>query len=210
MSASKGLVVTTKVQHLKPVLQELSHLDRYLFMTVETGLKKASAPVVTAIVNAFPDHIPHNMMKRHRLTPNLYKGKIRSTEYPVYSKRSIKSTTKAIVGGRKNSVTGNFPVLRIRIKNGGAMIFDMAQNQQTAGNTLVANLQKYGQASRVAWKTLEKEFHLVQDDVAKEMNRALQIVQDRIGAMGGVSQYQKASARASVQVRGASGRFGTR
>lgn len=199
------------VTAFKPVLQELLYLDRTLYKATEKGLKDASKPLVNKVKMAFPTRTLSGLMGLHKATPKLRTDKKRTNDYPVYNIGDIKRRTVARVGGRKRSDTNVFPVLRIVQRNGGAMIYDMAQHDAN-GETLSRNLKKKhgNNASRTMYPTVRANIGSVEADIRSEIAKAEKMVSDRLGASGGVSQYQNSSSRAKSQGRGASGRFGSR
>ena len=199
------------VTAFKPVLQELMYLDRTLYKATEKGLKDASKPLTQKIKMAFPTRTLSGLMKPHKATPSLRTDKKRTNDYPVYNIGKIKQGVVARVGGRKRSDSNVFPVLRVVQRNGGAMIYDMAQHD-AKGQTLASNLQTKHKtnASRTMYPTVRANIKLVEADIRAEIAKAEKIVSDRLGASGGVSQYQNASKRAKEQARGASGKFGNR
>lgn len=206
-----GLDFNINVTAFRPVLQELSYLDRTLYKATVKGLKDASAPLVQKVKIAFPSTTISGLMKPHKATPKLRADKKRTNEYPVYNTSKVKQGVSAVVGGRKRSDTDMFPVLRIRQKNGGAMIYDMAQ-RDAQGQTLARNLRNEHNkvASRTMYPTVRANIKLVEADIRTEIAKAEKIVGNRMSASGGVSQYANASARAKTQARGASGKFGIR
>jgi hypothetical protein len=192
--------MTVDVKAFGPVLQELRYVDRELYRATETALKQAADPLVKDVRAAFPTKILTGMMTEAK------SSKRRRGPYPVYKIGKVRQQVNSRVGGRKRTGSDTWPVLRITQRNGAAMIFDMAQNTQTRGNTLSENLKTgYGNASRVMWPTVRKNIHKVERAIRREMDKAERLVVSRTG---GISQYQAASARASSQTRNRFGRFG--
>lgn len=195
------LVTSLDARSIGPVLQELRYLDRKMYQATEKALKKAADPLVKDVREAFPDKVLSGMMVLSK-TSQRKRG-----PYPVYKRGEVRRQVNSKVGGRRRSKESNFPVLKITQRNGAAMIFDMAQNQRTPHNTLSANLiAKYGDASRIMWPTVRKNVYKVEDAIREELGKAEQLVITLTG--GRTSQYRQASARASAQIRSASGRFG--
>lgn len=190
----------------KPVLQELRYMDKEMYKATEAGLKKAANPLVMKVKAAFPSRTLRGLMTLSKKTKRSH------GPYPVYTAGKVRTAVKPKVGGRKNSFTGAFPVLRITQRNGAAMIYDMAKHDNAPNGTLVKNLnRKHGKnASRTMWPTVRANIKMVEADLRAEIAKAEQIVSAKLGASGGVSQYQASSARASAQGRHSSGRFGSR
>lgn len=187
-----------------PVLQELRYLDRTMYQATEKGLKKAAEPLVRDVRQAFPDKVLSGMMVLAK------RSKRPRGPYPVYKRGEVRRQVNSKVGGRKRTGENSFPVLKITQRNGAAMIFDMAQQQQTPHNTLSANLvTKYGDASRVMWPTVRKNIGKVEGAIVAELAKAEAMIIARTGGLTS-SSYQQASRRASAQTRSASGRFGSR
>lgn len=191
------------IRSVGPVLQELRYLDRTLYKATEKGLKDAAKPLVNDVRQAFPNKILSGMMVQAKSSSR------KRGPYPVYRAGQVRRQVNSKVGGRRRSSLEAFPVLKITQRNGAAMIFDMAQHQQTPGNTLVANLKnaQYGNASRVMWPTVRKNVHKIEGALLIELEKAQRMVVARTGGLG-VSSYRAASVRASSQARTALGRFG--
>jgi hypothetical protein len=172
-----------------------------MYKATEKGLKKAAEPLVKEVRQAFPDKILSGMMVTSK-TSRRKRG-----PYPVYKRGEVRRQVNSRVGGRKRTGETSFPVLKITQRNGAAMIFDMAQQQQTPRNTLSANLiAKYGDASRIMWPTVRKNVKKIEGAIIDELSKAEQMVILKTGGL--TSQYQQASKRASTQRRTIGGRFG--
>ena len=127
----------------------------------------------------------------------------------MYNSGAVKRGVTAIAGGSKRSTRTTFPVLRIRQKQGAAMIYDMAQHDAD-GETLARNLRRKGNASRTMYPVIRANIKMIENDVDAEIKKAEKMVNDRIFATGGKSQYKASSARAKSQSRTALGKFGKR
>jgi hypothetical protein len=196
-----SLLVTTDIRSLSSTLQELRYLDREMYKGTEKALKKVAEPLVRDVRQAFPDKALSGMMVQHKTSRR------KQGPYPVYKRGAVRRQVSAKVGGRRRTGEGSFPVLKITQRNGAAMIYDMAQQQETPGSTLSANLiNKFGNASRTMWPTVRKNIHKIEGAVIIELEKAGQKVA-QLNA-GGASRYQAHSARASSQLRNALGRFG--
>jgi hypothetical protein len=200
------LIFAIDVTAFKPVLQELLYIDREMYKATEKGLKDAANPLVTRVKAAFPNKTLSGLMVESKTSKRSH------GPYPVYRVGKVRQAVTARVGGRKNSFTGAFPILRIRQRNGAAMIYDMAQHDNAPKGTLAKNLiaQHKKSASRTMYPTVRANIKIIEADLIAEIAKAEQKVSARIGAAGGTSQYQAASARATTQARHSSGRFGTK
>lgn len=200
------LIFAIDVTSFKPVLQELLYIDREMYKATEKGLKDAANPLVIRVRAAFPNKTLSGLMVKSATSKRSH------GPYPVYKSGPVRRGVTAKVGGRKNSFTGAFPILRIRQGNGAAMIYDMAQHDNARKGTLAKNLiaQTKKNASRTMYPTIRANMKIVEADLRAEIAKAEQKVSARLGASGGVSQYQAASARATTQARHSSGRFGTK
>lgn len=208
MAEQSSLVFDIDASSLQPVLQELKFLDRTLYDATLKGLRDASKPLVMKVRAGFPSRTLSGLMTQHKSTPSLQTIK-RSQDYPVYNSGAVKRGVTAIAGGTKRSNRTTFPVLRIRQKQGAAMIYDMAQHDAN-GETLARNLRKKGNASRTMYPVIRANIKLVEKDIASEVRKAEKLVSDRIFATGGKSQYKASSSRAKSQSRNALGKFGRR
>lgn len=209
MAEKSSLVFDIDASSLQPVLQELKFLDRTLYDATLKGLRDASKPLVMKVRAGFPSRTLSGLMTQHKSTPSLQTIK-RSQDYPVYNSGAVKRGVTAIAGGTKRSNRTTFPVLRIRQKQGAAMIYDMAQHDAD-GETLARNLRKkHGNASRTMYPVIRANIKLVEKDIASEVRKAEKLVSDRIFATGGKSQYKASSSRAKSQPRNALGKFGRR
>lgn len=189
------------VRSFGPVLQELRYVDREMYRATEKALKKVAEPLVRDVKQAFPDRALSGMMVQAKTSRR------KQGPYPVYKRGEVRRQVNSRVGGRKRAGQDSFPVLKITQRNGAAMIYDMAQQQDTAGNTLSANLiKKFGNASRTMWPTVRKNIHKIEGAILVELHKAEQMVQARTGGL--TSSYQQASRRASLMPRNPLGRFG--
>ena len=208
MAQQSSLVLDIDASALQPILQELMYLDRTLYDATLKGLRDASKPLVMKVKASFPTKTLSGLMTRHKNTPSLQTIK-RSQDYPVYNIKSVRASVSAVAGGRKRTENTTFPVLRIRQKQGGAMIYDMAQNDAT-GETLSRNLRRmHGDASRTMYPVVRANIKSIEKDLDAELKKAEKMVTDRILATGGRSQYKASSARAKAQSRTSLGKFGS-
>ena len=208
MAQQSSLVLDIDASALQPILQELRYLDRTLYDATLKGLRDASKPLVQKVKLGFPTKTLSGLMTRHKNTPSLQTIK-RSQDYPVYNIKSVRASVSAVAGGHKRTEKTTFPVLRIRQKQGGAMIYDMAQNDAT-GETLSRNLRRmHGNASRTMYPVIRANIKSIEKDLNAVLNEAEKMVTDRILATGGRSQYKASSARAKAQSRTSLGKFGS-
>ena len=208
MAQQSTLVLDIDATAIQPILQELMYLDRTLYNATLKGLRDASKPLVMKVKAGFPTKTLSGLMTEHKNTPRLQKIK-RSDPYPVYKIARVKAGVSAVAGGRKRTENTTFPVLRIRQKQGAAMIYDMAQND-AEGQTLSRNLRKmHGNASRTMYPVVRRNIKSIEKDLGAELKKAEKMVSDRLVASGGRSQYKASSARAKAQSRNALGKFGS-
>lgn len=195
------LRVTHEVHGLKATLQELYYLDRTMYNATRDELKATAQPLIKYVRDAYPNVVLSGFMRKPKASKRKYGA------FPVYSKKQASGGVRAKVGGRKNRYTNEFPILRIQQSNAGGMVFDMAQNQQTAGNSFVANLKKegYGDASRVMWPTIRAHIHEIEARLQAAIARAEQVVGERLSVT--TSQRQAQSDRSSAQPRNRLGQF---
>jgi hypothetical protein len=206
MAQQSTLVLDIDATALQPILQELMYLDRTLYNATLKGLRDAAKPLVMKVKAGFPTKTLSGLMTEHKNTPRLQKVK-RSDPYPVYKIARVRASVTAVAGGRKRTENTTFPVLRIRQKQGAAMIYDMAQND-AEGQTLSRNLRKmHGNASRTMYPVVRRNIKSIEKDLDAELKKAEKMVTDRILATGS-SQYKASSARAKSQSRNALGKFG--
>ena len=208
MAQQSSLVLDIDATAIQPILQELMYLDRTLYNATLKGLRDASKPLVMKVKAGFPTKTLSGLMKQHKNTPSLQTIK-RSQDYPVYNIKSVRASVSAVAGGRKRTENTTFPVLRIRQKQGGAMIYDMAQNN-ASGQTLSRNLKtKHGDASRTMYPVVRANIKSIEKDLDAELKKAEKMVSDRLVASGGRSQYKASSGRAKAQSRTSLGKFGS-
>ena len=197
---SGNLKVDVDISGLKPVLQTLMVVDRELYKKVVADIKKQSMPVANKVAQDFPVRVLSGFTKKRTRADS-------KSTFPKYNAAVVRKSVKPIVGGRKRQSSNTYPILKLRTKDGAAQIFDMAQNQQTPGNTFVQNLkaQGYGDASRVMWRSTIRNMPMV----AILINNAVKSVEQSISAqlVRSVEQRKAASSRVQNIVR-TQGRFG--
>jgi len=197
---SGNLKVDVDITGLKPVLQTLMVVDRELYKKVVADIKSQSMPLANKIAQDFPVTVLSGFTKKRKKAGS-------KAEFPQYNAAVVRKSVKPIVGGRKRASSNTYPILKLRTKDGAAQVFDMAQNQQTPGNTFVANLkgQGYGDASRVMWKSTKRNLPMLEHLVIK----AVKTVEQSISAdlVRSVQQRKAQSSRVKNIVR-TSGRFG--
>lgn len=195
------VTVGMEVHGLKPVLRTLMYIDRDLYDATTKEIKTVASPLVAKVKGDFPAVVLSGFMKTAATSER------KGGPFPSYKIGKVRQGVSAKVGGRKNTYTGAWPILRISQRNAGAMIFDMAQHQQTPGKTFVANLKAegYGNASRVMWKSVKRNMGMVRSNVESAVAR----VEKRIEAQlardvdKGSAQSQFAAGQTRTQ-----GRFG--
>lgn len=122
-------MATPQVYGVRETMAELRELDKEIFFAAVREIKKAGQPLATAIDSNIPTEPPLSGMARGRAAWK--KGKT-AVEY----------------GGRKRRDRDVWPLLRLRIKDGGAVMFDTARN----GNLGEQLTRRFGSASRAAWR----------------------------------------------------------
>jgi hypothetical protein len=197
---SGNLKVDVDVSGLKPVLQTLMVIDRDLYKKVTADIKAQAMPVANKIGQDFPVTVLSGFTKKRTKASS-------NATFPKYNAATVRKSVKPIVGGRKRSSSNTYPILKLRTKDGAAQIFDMAQNQQTPGNTFVHNLkgQGYGDASRVMWKSTLRHLPMVERLIIS----AVKTVEQSISAdlVRSIQNRKASSSRVKGIVR-TSGRFG--
>lgn len=208
-------VKNNMVHGVAPVLQTLRQLERDTYKIIEQDLKNATNDLRVAVANDFPDKPWKsstgviNWVKYGRTS----RGRKRKTEggaaFPRWNGAKVKRGVQVKVGGRKVRRTNAYPILRIVQSDAAGSIWDLAKNQQGAGQVgkqFVQNLNSVGKPSRVMWKSTKKNYPLVEkkvmriiDDIGKRFT--VQIAQE-------TQRRNAQSIRASQQVRNALGRFG--
>ena len=126
-------MTTTSVYGVRETMAELRELDKELFFQSVREIKKAAAPLAAAIQAGIPVGPPLSGM--------------------AYGRISWRRTKVSIdYGGRKRRDRDQWPLLKLSIKDGGAVLFDMAGKNSPDSN-LARNLTaRFGSPSRAAWR----------------------------------------------------------
>lgn len=206
-------VKNNMVHGVAPVLQALKQLEPAIYKTIVADLKDSTNDLRVAVANDFPTHPwksstgvinweKYGRSKRGR-KPTGSAG----ASFPQWNSARVKRGVQIQVGGRKVRRTNSYPILRIKQSDAAGSVFDLAKNADTtAGRTFVKNLNAVGSPSRVMWKSVAKNYPLVEAKVMKVINGVekrftAQIAQE-------TSKRSAQSQRASGQMRTALGRFG--
>lgn len=205
-------VTNNMVHGIKPVLDALRTLDRETYKIIVDDLKNNTNDLRVAVMNDFPDKPwkasrAINWTKYGRTERGRKKPSASGTTFPRWQSAKVKRGVSIKVGGRKVRRTNSYPILRVVQSDAAGQIFDLAKNaQSTAGVTFVNNLKSSGQPSRVMWKSVKRNYPLVEkkvmrilDDVGKRFT--IQIANE-------TNKRNAQSIRASKQARTALGRFG--
>jgi hypothetical protein len=206
-------VKNNMVHGIKPVLEALRTLERETYKIIEQDLKDSTNDLRVAVMNDFPDKPWKsstgviNWTKYGRTKAGKRPKGGEGASFPRWQSSKVKRGVQVKVGGRKVRRTNSYPILRVVQSNAAGSVFDLAKNADTtAGTTFVSNLQSSGQPSRVMWKSVKKNYPLVEhkvmkilDEVGKRFTVQIANQTDRRNAQ---------SIRASKQARTALGRFG--
>lgn len=205
-------VQNNMVHGVAPVLQALKRLEPDLYKGIVSQLKDDTNDLRMAVMNDFPDRPwkstkPINWEKYGRTTRGRKPSGSAGTTFPRWDGAKVKRGVQVQVGGRKVRRTNSYPILRIKQSDAAGSIFDLAKNANSqAGSQFVNNLKSEGQPSRVMWKSVEKNYPLVErkvmktiDDIGKQFTAEIAVETERRTAQ---------SIRASKQVRNVLGRFG--
>jgi len=149
-------VAQTSVYGVRETLAELRDLDKAVFFEAIKEIKKAAAPIQAAMQAGIPTDPPLSGMARGRLAWN----------------RNAKVDVQ--YGGRKDRRKDEWPLLRLRLNDGGAAVFDMAGKVSRSPFTerLTA---RFGRPSRAMWRPEEKmrreANEAVKDAIARAMKK---------------------------------------
>jgi hypothetical protein len=193
--------VGMEIHGLKPVLRTLMYIDRDLYNATTKEIKMVAQPLVAKVKGDFPPVVLSGFMKTAATSDR------KGGPFPSYKIGKVRQGVSAKVGGRRNTYNGSWPILRISQRNAGAMIFDMAQNQQTPGKTFVANLKKegYGDASRVMWKSVKRNIGMVQKNVENAVAKVERSIE---GQLSRDLEKSNAQSRVAAGQTRTQGRFG--
>ena len=206
-------VTNNMVHGVAPVLQALKQLEPDIYKSIVAELKDNTNDLRMAVAGDFPTHPwksstgvinweKYGRTKRGR-KPTGGAG----ASFPKWQSAKVKRGVQIQVGGRKVRRTNSYPILRVKQTDAAASVWDLAKNaESTAGATFVRNLNNVGQPSRVMWKSVKKNYPMVEGKVMRTIDAigkryTLQIAQE-------TDKRNKQSIRASKQVRNALGRFG--
>jgi len=154
---------STSVYGVRETLAELREMDKALFFEAVREIKKAASPLARAIESHIPSEPPLSGMARGRL-----------------AWKKAKVTVK--YGGRKDRNKDEWPLLKLELKDGAAVLFDMAGKNGSSpfADRLSA---RFGGPSRAAWRPdreLQREAQeAVKDAIARAAKKINQQLVER-------------------------------
>lgn len=191
------------VYGLGETLKELYYLDRTLYNSIRKGIKAPADELVRRARVQFPSKPPIGYW---HTTPER-RG---ASRFPYWDGSKVRSRVTTVFGGRANRMTGQVPILRLRQKDAGGVILDIA-GARKANLPIVKSFTTAGfepKASRIMWKTVNENFAQVLGAITTSLAATEKMVSAKL-AGGTISQRQLQSDRASSQVRRSSGQFGS-
>ena len=145
----------SQVYGVRESLAELRDLDKDIFFEAVGKIKRAAKPLARAIDSNIPKAPPLSGMARGRAAWK-------------------KAATQIVYGGRRDRRKDEWPLLKLVIRDGGAVMFDTARN-----GTLGANLTaRFGSPSRAAWRP-ERE---LQAETVKAVEAAISEAMAKVNA----------------------------
>ena len=136
----------TSVYGVRESLAELRQLDKVAFFEAIKEIKKAARPMQQAMQAGLPSSPPLSGMARGRL------------------KWSGRAKVNVKYGGRKDRRKDTWPLLKLELKDGAAVLFDMAG--KNGSSPFSARLtDRFGGPSRAMWRP--------DDLVRREANEAV-------------------------------------
>lgn len=144
-------MATTSVYGVRETLAELRDLDKAAFFEAVREIKKAAKPMQAAQEAGLPTDPPLSGMGRGRLT---WSGRAR---------------VEVKYGGRKDRRKDEWPLLKLALRDGAAVVFDMA-GKVTSSPFTQRLTGRFGGPSRAMWRP--------DDKIQAEADRA---VRDAIG-----------------------------
>ena len=136
----------TSVYGVRETLAELKQLDKAAFFETIKEIKKAARPLQQKLEAGIPNEAPLSGMARGRL------------------KWSGKARVEVKYGGRKDRRKDEWPLLKLELKDGAAVVFDMA-GKNTSSQFTQALSARHGGPSRAMWRA--------DDAVKREANEAV-------------------------------------
>jgi hypothetical protein len=196
------MVAKVQVYGLGETLKELYYLDRTLYNGIRKQIKAPADELVRQARTQFPTKPP---VSYWHTTPER-KGESR---FPYWDGGKVRSRVTAVFGGRANRMTGEVPILRLRQKDAGGVVLDMAGSRKPS-IPLVKGLETAGfeKPSRIMWRTVNNGLEAVLGSIKASLKSTEEMVSKRL-AGGTISQRQLQSERASLQARRSSGQFGS-
>ena len=149
----------TSVYGVRETLAELKQLDKAVFFEAIKEIKKAARPLQQKLEAGIPHDPPLSGMTRGRL------------------KWSGKARVEVKYGGRKDRRKDEWPLLKLELKDGAAVVFDMA-GKNTGSQFTQALSARHGGPSRAMWRAddaVKREANeAVKDAIARAMKKVNQ------------------------------------
>ena len=147
----------TSVYGVRESLAELKQLDKAAFFEAIKEIKKAARPMQSAMQAGLPNEAPLSGMARGRL------------------KWSGRAKVNVKYGGRKDRRKDEWPLLKLELNDGAAVVFDMA-GKKTPGSPFAQALSnRHGGPSRAMWRPddlVKREANeAVKDAIARAMKQ---------------------------------------
>ena len=166
MAAEFGI----EVVGLKEALKELNTIDKKLRRQVTKDFKQIMEPVIQDAYSRLPSEPPLRGMKYS------WKGQS-GKEIMNWQPMMVRKNLKAFTSGKKIRDTGlgfkqNLAVFGIRWGGTQATIFDMARK----GNLGRELTRKYGDPSRIVWKSYEAKQAEVEGEIKQLVSRVMRQV----------------------------------
>ena len=204
-------VTNNMVHGVAPVLQALRMLEPETYKQIVVQLKDDTNDLRMAVANDFPNKPWKsatgviNWEKYGRTTRGRKPSGSAGATFPRWNGAKVKRSVIVQVGGRKVRRTNSYPILRIKQTDAAGSVYDLAKDgHSAAGRQFVQNLS--GKPSRVMWRSVAKNYPLVERKVMKTIDGITKRFTAEIAAETAKRNAQ--SIRASQQVRTALGRFG--
>lgn len=208
--------ISVEVHGMRSTLQYLRRFEPEVYKQVTADMRKTAAPLRATVAKSFPAHSGverSSGVRQWAIYGHASKQKKRSDKgesgysFPRYDITQVRRGVKTQIGGRKNRLTNEYPILRIKQTDGAGVIYDMAQQgHSAAGRAFVKQLD--GKASRVMWPTMRRAM----PGLRREIERTIAAVERRFSAQIASDMDYRAgqSAGAARQARNALGQFGAR
>ena len=153
---------------LKQALKELNTMDKKLRREITKDFKEIMAPVVNEAQSRLPADAPLSGMARS--------WKPKGAELLNWNPSLVKRNLKAFTSGKAIRDTGlsfkqNVGVFGVRWNGPQATLFELAK-KGALGQELTA---RFGDASRIVWKSYDMHRYEVDDKVKELVNRVMRL-----------------------------------